>query len=1664
MTTKTTNRTGRLWFGILVLAMCVSGTAMAATVSSERSFFDETGATEQQTYTVDVPLLVKITTTFDGSFSLWAAEDVMPAGWDYVVDSASNGGVFNEADRKISWTVTGNPEAEVTYKVTPGGTGTVAFDGGITGGFGGGEVVYGTFPNSVLPEFRLPEITSSMDPADDELSTAQGALSSQVLTINNSGDFIATFDEVGSPDPASIDNVAFRVIRADGTEPPWAVPGTATDLNSPTFDGANDGWLTINISNPANPTQNSVNGFDHDFNIAVVKENNQVMVTISWDVPAGFVTADSVFLVQIRADENAGPSAVGSTFEEIVTWATNIKPNLAPALAGDIVLAGGANTDDDIDNVDVIASDADEPDAEITFNYEWSIDGAGVGTDFVVGTQEGDDWTAEIPGLPANTPGFEKNAFIELSVTPENNQSGASTAGHTTVGNYLPEITGTAAISSDPDPAVYNSTLTANLLEVLVVDLDEDDGTDDLIRVYKWQRQVQGAGDFLPITDKERAYITPGDLPARADKFDRSDVFRYEVSVTDGDDTSTFVTSEPVTIQNSPPVADDKTLFIEQGAETVKSIFGSATDPDGDTEFEFALVAANGGAAQGTVTIDADTGEITYTVTTETEFEDDIVTYKVDDKADGTDLATVTVSYKTNEPPVIEMVTPNLGGEHVAVPAEPAVAEVNVAAANAPMTVDLSVKATDIEDETHLNTGTDPNIFSIVWAVDGVDAEDQPTMDQSDSDSVSSSFTFSTAMTTTYETVDHPNTYRIVPVTATITDEEGGARVATFNITVTDVDRVPDAPTIAIQPDAPKTQDSLDVDLVEQVADPDGDAITYTTTWTSGIARDIIAGSNLNHFETKKKEVWTATVTADTAPYQDGVVSSDDATDSVTILNTPAVAVDATNESGDEDDELVITLDAIDPDISADNDLIDDGVEDLTFALVDLPTADQGTVTLDGGDATFIPALHFNTDGGAPVTFTFSVVDNDFVARDAHIGTVTIYVIGQDDNPEAANGAVFTLANKDGSGNSVMIYTVLKPGDKTHITADDPDADDTPTNLVYTIESLPAKGTLYLVSNGEVVAQVNDELTDVHSLRFEPDDGANGSDSFTFRATDNNGDFDIGEVRITIGTPQWYPPLNWTAPNLAEPDNRIPDFYQLTITDGADFTLENVFRDIDPTNNFVTVQPEFYITAGSTGLLPGEYTFSWQFFNGETFQDGPDNTGTEEVDNYGPPTVVTDLDVSSPELQAIERNRIFTFTPENAAGWILVIEKWVDDAWELFLTRSETLVRDVSIDPLPAFPLNILVENTLFFAEPGDYRAKVRGFNPLAPQPAADVEDPHGDLFSEYSATFTIGPPDDPDAIVELPAPVGLVSELVGPNGQQAVRLRWDGTTSKFRVLIRSIDTGKILVNPDRVITGTTLMIDGAALAKLFKGTTVLPAGAYEWTVAAFDGTQSHSAWARVATPGGGKTLPRFVVSGALDDGRPGPLRDLTVAVGVVDAGDVELTFTAFADLAFPIDSVVVEVGDGRKGGTREKFEIIFDNRDESRVGVISVPVAAGTYFYRGRAVAAGIDGPPTKVETIVLQAPPEDATVSVESDSVTIDLPNNFGATDGDIIDYQIAISGASGTFLGTAQAFNGTIVVEHTVGQPVATPGTYYQRTRTNGVVGRWTDWIQYIVAAGP
>jgi VCBS repeat-containing protein len=152
----------------------------------------------------------------------------------------------------------------------------------------------------------------------------------------------------------------------------------------------------------------------------------------------------------------------------------------------------------------------------------------------------------------------------------------------------------------------------------------------------------------------------------------------------------------------------------------------------------------------------------------------------------------------------------------------------------------------------------------------------------------------------------------------------------------------------------------------------------------------------------------------------------------------------------------------------------------LTAAVVTQPT--KGTLTLNAnGSFTYAPQANANGSD----TFTYRASDGIVQSQPA---TVTITITAVNDAPTAAADS-FSTAND-------TQLSITAPG----LLSNDTDADG--TSLTSVVATQPTKGTLTLQPNG--------------SFTYQPNAGATGTDTFTYRASDGPAQSQPATVTITL--------------------------------------------------------------------------------------------------------------------------------------------------------------------------------------------------------------------------------------------------------------------------------------------------------------------------------------------------------------------------------------------------------------------------------------------------------------------------------------------------------------------------------------------------------------------
>ncbi|MCK5481545.1 MAG: tandem-95 repeat protein, partial [Gammaproteobacteria bacterium] len=211
------------------------------------------------------------------------------------------------------------------------------------------------------------------------------------------------------------------------------------------------------------------------------------------------------------------------------------------------------------------------------------------------------------------------------------------------------------------------------------------------------------------------------------------------------------------------------------------------------------------------------------------------------------------------------------------------------------------------------------------------------------------------------------NWYGTSTVTIQVTDEDGLTDTDTFVITVTPEK---DAPIISEPlPDLTLDEGASDssIDLDNHFSDPDGDALSYTST---APAHATVAIDPITHIVTITAGTGWAGTEDITFTADDGFLTVSD-TMTLTITTTSAnhapIAHDINTET-DEDTEKAITLNATD----------EDG-DPLTYSIV----STHGTISITGDTATYTPDADYN----GPDSFTYKAYDGT-----EYSNTATVFI------------------------------------------------------------------------------------------------------------------------------------------------------------------------------------------------------------------------------------------------------------------------------------------------------------------------------------------------------------------------------------------------------------------------------------------------------------------------------------------------------------------------------------------------------------------------------------------------------------------------------------------------------------------------------------------------
>jgi large repetitive protein len=530
-----------------------------------------------------------------------------------------------------------------------------------------------------------------------------------------------------------------------------------------------------------------------------------------------------------------------------------------------------------------------------------------------------------------------------------------------------------------------------------------------------------------------------------AANYNGSDSFTYRAN--DGSANSNLATvTLTINAVNDPPVADNDSYTTNENTQLTITAPGVL---DGDTDVEGSTLTAAlvDNVQHGTLTLNSN-GSFTYTP--EASFNGpDTFTYRANDGSANSNLATVTITVDSvNDPPVADndAYTTNEDTQLV-VPAATGVLDGDTDPEGATLT---AVLADNVQHGT------------LVLNANG-------------------SFTYTPAAN--YNGPDS-FTYRA-------NDGSLNSNLATVTLTINAVNDAPVADNDAY---------STNEDVPLTVAVPgvlDGDTDVEGSTLTAALVSDVQHGTlTLN---ANGSFVYTPAANyngSDSFTYRasDGSLNSNLATVTLTInaVNDPPVA---DNEAYTTDEDTPLTVAVGTGVLVGDTDV--EGAT-LTAALVD--NVQHGSLTLNAdGSFVYTPAANYNGSD----SFTYRASDG---SATSNLATVTLTINAVNDAPVADSDAYAT--NED------TPLTIVAPG------VLDGDTDVEGAALTAALVDNVQHGTLTLNANG--------------SFTYTPTANYNGTDTFTYRASDGSLTSNLATVTLTINAVNDPPVADDEAYSVAE--------------------------------------------------------------------------------------------------------------------------------------------------------------------------------------------------------------------------------------------------------------------------------------------------------------------------------------------------------------------------------------------------------------------------------------------------------------------------------------------------------------------------------------------------
>jgi VCBS repeat-containing protein len=212
----------------------------------------------------------------------------------------------------------------------------------------------------------------------------------------------------------------------------------------------------------------------------------------------------------------------------------------------------------------------------------------------------------------------------------------------------------------------------------------------------------------------------------------------------------------------------------------------------------------------------------------------------------------------------------------------------------------------------------------------------------------------------------------------------------------------------------------------------------------------------------------------------------------------------------------------------------DSDIDSPTVRIASTTSPAHGSVTVNpDGTITYTPDANFNgTD-----TFTYRVTDGTLSSAPA---TVTVTVKPSNDAPVAQNSFISTPEDTP-----ISDHVLVSDGDSA--------------TLTVTLVSAPTHGTVTLDPNG--------------TFSYVPALNYNGTDSFTFKASDGSSQSNIGTVNIAIAPVDDAPVCSAATPSVSEIWPANHQMVPVTINGVTDLdsssiavTITGIYQD-EPTNS-----------------------------------------------------------------------------------------------------------------------------------------------------------------------------------------------------------------------------------------------------------------------------------------------------------------------------------------------------------------------------------------------------------------------------------------------------------------------------------------------------------------